>query len=359
MKKIGILTFHRAINNGAVLQAYALAKALNSLECDAKYIDYMSPKIQQDYKINPLLRRRTIKSLGVYFLFDINIMSSQKKFNEFIEKYIPLSICEISEEKKLVDNFDILLSGGDQIWNLQLTDNDTSYYLDFTNKIPKYSYGTSFGRADFSEADREKISKLLCDYKKLFVREESGKKLINALVSVKAQVVPDPVFLLTKNQWIDELKLTIYDAEKYILFFELHENELMRSYARKLSYKYKCKILRITNDFFHVKGMKNVKRTGPKEFLNYILNAKIIITDSFHAASFSMIFNKSLYIGLKEGEVAYLNTRIENLVDTFGIQDSIITKSMEENFINYSYVNSKIELERNKGYCALKEIVNE
>ena len=71
----------------------------------------------------------------------------------------------------------------------------------------------------FRKLIREKISKLLCNYKKIFVREESGKNLINALVSVKAQVVPDPVFLLTKNQWIDELKLTIYDAEKYILFF--------------------------------------------------------------------------------------------------------------------------------------------
>ena len=91
MKKIGILTFHRAINNGAVLQAYALGAALNSLNIDAKYIDYVSPKIVNDYEIVPLLKRRTIKSLAVYILFDINTIFSQKKFDKFIKTFIPLA----------------------------------------------------------------------------------------------------------------------------------------------------------------------------------------------------------------------------------------------------------------------------
>ena len=255
--------------------------------------------------------------------------------------------------------FDGLLSGVDQIWNLQLTDNDTKYYLDFTNKIKKYSYGTSFGRTEFSEEDKDRISKLLIQYKKIFVREESGKKLIDSLIPTKVTVVPDPVFLLTKEQWINNLELTKWNIGEYILYFELHKSELMRDFARKMAQKYKCKILRITNDFFCIKDMKNVKRTGPIEFLNYILNAKMVVTDSFHAASFSIIFNKLLYIGLKEGDIAYLNTRIDNMVSIFGIQKAIITTDMVENYIDYNSVNSILGAERIKGYMALEEIINE
>lgn len=359
MKRIGILTFHRAINNGAVLQTYALSTALNLLNVDAKYIDYVSPKILKDYEILPLLKRRTLKAMVVFFLVDINVMSTQKKFNKFIKLFIPLSHCDINDENEMVNTFDALLSGGDQIWNLQLTDNDTNYYLDFTNKIKKYSYGTSFGRTEFSEENKDRISKLLIQYKKIFVREESGKNLIDSLISTKATVVPDPVFLLTKEQWISNFKLTKWNRGEYILYFELHKSELMRDYARKMAQKYNCKILRITNDFFCIKDMKNVKRTGPIEFLNYILNAKMVITDSFHAASFSIIFNKLLYIGLKEGDIAYLNTRIDNMVSIFGIQKAIITTDMAENNIDYNSVNSILEAERIKGYMALKEIINE
>lgn len=362
MKKIGILTFHRAINNGAVLQAYALANALNLMGCDAKYIDYTAQRIKEDYNIVPLLKRRTIKSVGVYFLFDINILISHRKFNEFIEKNIPLSLCNICNQEELTERFDILLSGGDQIWNLRLTGGDINYYLAFTNKIRKFSYGTSFGRSDFSEAECKKISCFLKEYDKLFVREESGKNLIHTLIKTECKVVPDPVFLLSKKEWIERLDLNDekFKEKKYILFFELHDNLSMRKHALNLAKKYKCKVLRITNDFFEINGMKNIKRTGPIEFLKYILYAKMVITDSFHASAFSLIFNKQLYIGLKEGELAYLNTRMDYLINTYQIQNCVITNSMSEDAtINYTKVNEIIEMERKKGFEALKEIVND
>lgn len=359
MKKIGILTFHRAINNGAVLQTYALAKLLNSLGVDAKYIDYTAPKILEEYKIIPLLKRKSIKSVGVYFLFDLNIMATQEKFRSFVEDNIPLTNLDIKSSKEVIEKFDIVISGGDQIWNFELTDHDLTYYLDFADGIDKYSYGSSFGREYFNEDDKKIISNYLKKYKGLFVREESGKKLINSLMDNECVVVPDPVFLLTKKQWISNLNLSAKEGKDYILFFELHENRLMRDFTYKLSKKYGYKIIRLTNDFFKIKKMKGIKRTGPIDFLNLILNAKIVVTDSFHAAAFGLIFNKNLYIGLKDGKEAHLNTRIDNLAHIYGIKNQIITNGMKESSIDYSYVNQKLEYEKNRGIGVLKGIVND
>lgn len=105
--------------------------------------------------------------------------------------------------------------------------------------------------------------------------------------------------------------------------------------------------------------MKSIKRTGPIDFLNLILNAKIVVTDSFHAAAFGLIFNKNLYIGLKDGKEAHLNTRIDNLAHIYGIKNQIITNGMKESSIDYSYVNQKLEYEKNRGIGVLKGIVND
>lgn len=356
MKKIGVLTFHKAINNGAVLQAYALTKAFNEVNCDARYIDYTAIKIKNDYYIKPLFKRRSIKSIGVYFLFDLNIGATHRKFKEFIERYVPVEECQLNEDV-IKRKFDALVSGGDQIWNLKLTGNDTTYYLDFAKGIEKYSYGTSFGTAQFSSDETKLIRKLLSDYNQLNVREMSAKNYIETFIGRECNVVPDPVFLLSKYEWIEQLQLLTAPIKKdYILFFELHENEMMRSCALRLAKENKCKIYRITNDFFKVSGMKNVKRTGPIEFLKYILNARIVVTDSFHATAFALIFNRPLCIGLKQGEFAQLNTRIDNLVNTFNIKSQVITDEFHYGEINYDAVNRILNIEQEKGIAVLKEI---
>ena len=133
----------------------------------------------------------------------------------------------------------------------------------------------------------------------------------------------------------------------------------MREWALHLANANKCKILRITNDFFGIAGMKSVKRSGPIDFLEYILNAHTIVTDSFHAAAFAIIFNKPLYIGLKQGEFTHLNTRVENLVNIYNIQKQVISDDITENIIDYECVNKRISIERKVGIEILKGIIKE
>lgn len=57
VKKIGIITFHRAYNYGSALQAYALNKYLRNLGCEVETIDYCSHKQQELYKLYEPNRR--------------------------------------------------------------------------------------------------------------------------------------------------------------------------------------------------------------------------------------------------------------------------------------------------------------
>lgn len=357
MMKIGLITFHRAINNGAVLQAYALSKALNGMGVEAEYIDYTAKAISDSYSITPLFKRRNIKSILLYFLCDRNVLKMQDKFYAFVEKYLPVSKPIFSKNiEGDLEQYDILMSGGDQIWNLELTGGDRIYFWDTTNEKRRVSYGSSLGKLNFPETQKESVARMLSKFDSINVREERAKDVIDSLIKTECTVVPDPVFLLSKEEWIDSFDLKEKNGN-YILFFELHKNPTMQEKARLLSKEKGLPILRISNDFRHYERMKNIKRTAPLEFMGLILNASYIVTDSFHASAISLIFGKQLYIGLKTGKLAGLNTRIDSLVKTFGIEKQLVREDSSFEKIDYSSVNEQLKKQREFGLRRLKEII--
>ena len=62
--KVGILTFHRANNYGAVLQAYALQTYLETIGVNAEIVDYRSAYLEEDI----LWQIRILKSYYVTYL---------------------------------------------------------------------------------------------------------------------------------------------------------------------------------------------------------------------------------------------------------------------------------------------------
>ena len=93
----------------------------------------------------------------------------------------------------------------------------------------------------------------------------------------------------------------------------------------------------IPSDFTDVIGI------GPREFLGLIKNAEVVITTSFHAMAFSLIFNKKFYYELcKDG--SNNNSRLENLANICDVTDREILTSYptRENEINWDAVNNSI-----------------
>lgn len=356
MKRIGIITFHRANNLGAMLQAYALEQTL-AKKYDTKIIDYRCEKIEKIYYKKRTLKN-TIKDIARYILKHKKsryVTSKKLNFNHFVNDYL-----NITKEVFLSDNihevnylFDAIVAGSDQIWNPKLTNNDLNYFLQFADNEKKYSYAASFGNETdlFEYGDSDKILPLLESMNTIFVREKSGLNVLKTLQissSKNVKVVCDPIFLLSKKEWIDSLQLQEKEVEKYILLFLVAPETNSYNFAKRLKEKYGYAIKYI-NSYGAFEDCPvdcvNCMAAGPIEFLNLLLNAQYIVTTSFHGMAFSLNFNKQFYYELDRRESAR-NDRLENLSELFNVGCREIKSAdqiIDDTELDYDEINIKLQ----------------
>lgn len=350
MRKIGIVTFHRAVNIGAMLQAFALQKALET-EFVSEIVDYRCSCIEYGYgyKITP---HNYFKNILKSILYPKRMLLAKKRLNNyanFESRYLVKSP-QFYDEKSLKQanrHYDAFVSGSDQIWNLKLTDNDWNYYLEFAELNKRYSYAASFGDINYDSKDALKAKKMLSEYKSLLLREKSGKSVLDVLEinNDNVKVVCDPVFLLSKEDWIEALNLTYSKHEKYILLYIVADYTYAIEYARKLSQKLGCQIKYI-NLYGRLTDcpcdMQNCNTVGPKEFLNLLLNAQCVVTTSFHGMALSLVFNKQFFYELNHINIGR-NNRLTDIAEVCDVCEREIRSSdLIEGQINYEIVNKKI-----------------
>ena len=205
--KIGIITFHWAANYGAVLQTYALQRAIEKMGVDVEIIDYM-PK-QYERKWWKFLISRNLQSMQ----YKLKDYMKNKKIQRDVEGKLYLSQHYESAEK-LKSNppmYDLYISGSDQIWNefftLQGEGKLTlSYFLDFVPKgANKISYATSIGATKLCAEYWKNTLPLLKEYRSIGVREASAQELLEEK-GIKAVTLPDPTLLIEAKDY-DELFL--------------------------------------------------------------------------------------------------------------------------------------------------------
>lgn len=93
---------------------------------------------------------------------------------------------------------------------------------------------------------------------------------------------------------------------------------------------------------------------GPKEFLGYIGNADLVITDSFHCTVFSILMeakNFATYIS----PTSKKGSRITDLLDLLGLSDHLLAtdytstySDLEKTIINKELLRKKIISEQTK-----------
>lgn len=331
--KIGIITFHRAINYGAVLQAFALQRALNKNGYETEIIDYACKYLEKCYKkyYNPEHSIKGIISAIIYY----PIRSARiEKFEKFRKKYMNISSEKnITKEdlKKIANKYDYIITGSDQVWNPEQTDYDMSYFLDFVEPQKRISYAASMGTNEPPENQATIFKKYVQRYYKVSVREEENEKYLKKLLNIKVKTVADPVFLLS----IDEWKLLIDNKsiinEPYIFVYCLHEKKCYK-YAKYLSDKTGKKIVSIPDNIkVRCSGKKDFK-AGVLDFLNYIYYSDYVITDSFHATAFSIIFEKNFNIVMKQNRKA-LNGRLYSISNKYDLDEIVISGDYDINKI--------------------------
>ena len=343
-REIGIITFQDAINYGATLQTYALQKYLLNLGCNCEVINYKCEKFKDDYKCFNIYNKSFQGIVSAILKTPIN-MNKKQKFIRFRNKNIALSkkkftVDNIVETNRIYQKF---ITGSDQVWNLSLTGNDKSYFLDFVwDNKERFSYAASMGSVKLSEDEEKVISKELFLYKNISVREKDAQKCLERITPKPIIKVLDPVFLLSREQW-NQLIQSEKIKYKYILAYILHEDEVYKV-AERISKETGVKIICLQNNLKKPIKANYIFSAGPEEFLALIKNATYVVTDSFHGAAFSIIFRKTCKIVLKKS-LTNLNGRLNTLVDDFNIKESIVDgKSTKQELLSSTcYDEEKIQ----------------
>ena len=215
---------------------------------------------------------------------------------------------------------DVYITGSDQVWNSSFLPGervDVPFYLEFVDG-KKISYASSFGKTYISEKNVQEVTLYLKQYSHLSVREESGRDIISQL-GLLSEVVVDPTMLCDFSTW-DELTSNVLE-KNYILLYQIQFSSEIYKMAKKMAKKMGKQLLTVSMNPQDKGKIRHglVMLPSIPEWLSYIKHADYVVTDSFHAGVFSILFHKKFMInsGIRKG----MSSRILTLLKMVGLED--------------------------------------
>lgn len=320
-KKVGIITFHASHNYGSMLQAYALQETVLGMGCECEIINFRTEQQREFYR--PIFSRGSFVDRLKCSLFYAPYLSSWKKKHQLFEKFIKeryhLSQKEYTtlEELEQADlDYDIYVSGSDQIWNTSALDFDWAYFLPFAGNSRRVAYAPSMGplphQLTFSKEMTVKTAELLKSYNHISVREQQTMEIVTQLTDADYTVTLDPTLLVEPQKWSIMAGEAPLIKGNYIFLYTPWYNADVYEEANRMSKTLKIPIV---VSLFHDGALANLKimrrhyhcllASGPLEFLNLCKFATYTIGKSFHLVAFSILFRKSFFAvnGMEDSRV--------------------------------------------------------
>ena len=371
MKKVGLVCNYYMLNYGSLLQCYATVKAIKDMGYDIEAIQFeniptkkakkqlvLRLKIKQLFKPSAIFKKlERIKNTNYNSEYDELRKKRKEKFDKFVNENIPLSrkYNSLEEVSEYCREYDVLTLGSDQL--LCPKDIIMGYHsLEFVpDDIKKISYAASFGLSKLPMLVKKKAARDLKRFDCFAAREIAGEKIYKDLTGKSAPVVVDPTLLLSRDKWLDVAgEKPLVDGD-YIFCYFIGNNEKHREMANIIKEKTGLKIatIRHIDDYISADegfGDVCINDSGPIEFTNMILNAKYVLSDSFHSTIFSIMYHKKFLVfnRFAEGSTGSTNSRIYSLLEMLSLQDrrtddketvnDILTKEIE-----YDKVDTKLE----------------
>lgn len=330
--KIGILTFHWATNYGAVLQCYALQTYLEAIGHEVYVINY-KPR-HADCTLWNYIRFR-------HFLHHKRYCNSKKKekvLEVFRDRHLNLTsrVCKKTAIPNLISDFDIVISGSDQILNPSFLLNgegrrkvSTAYFLDFPFKGKRIGYAVSFGCTIYPQKATTIASKIINQIDRIGVRENSGLDILRSMkYQNEMRVVPDPT-ILCYSELFKGIEFQKPQATNYYCAYILHK-EIKVAAA----------------NVFYIDEENNPLTM--EAWLGAITYSKGLITNSYHGMIVALL-NKIPFVVLTITTGATgMNDRLSTLLHTIGFEDRICSEnddymSVLSNKIDWVVVDAKIK----------------
>lgn len=363
--RIGILTFHNAINYGAVLQAYAMQRAILKLGIECEIINYSCAAVERQY------RRKKMRECASWKVYINDIMSlhrldrKKEAFRSFSDSNLVLSqrISRISECN--TRGYDAIIVGSDQIFNPKNTDGDGAYLLNFHTNSKKIAYAASVGNNKFFDLWQEKYNidykSLMSEFKAISFREREAADFAAQLFGQPYKTVVDPVLLMGNDLW--ERFCRTQEKEDYIFVYNLGNNSHLVKTVKNIRIKTGLKVYVVNKD---IKGdilfykYNNISSVSPEEFLKMLFGAKYVVTDSFHGTAFSILFHKRFYSVVNPG-ANNTNSRIRCLLEELNLENRIVSLNCKmdlDKIPNYNEADKRLQIMRTDSFMWLKKALD-
>lgn len=299
--RIGIITFHRAYNCGAMLQAWALKTVL---ECMGHEVEFPACNHVGETKrwLYELINHdkhgvRVIRSLfGRFLLNALSIPSEdilRMRYRRFRKAYLPERACVPAEFE---DYYDLVIIGSDQVWSVKHTLSEASLF--FAENIPdcvrKIAYAASYGDKPLDDDSIRRVASSLERFAHISVREPLAQKQLSNLSSQRVDLTLDPTLLLTAEDY-DEIA---YNGnairEPYLFMYTLSTAPFFVNTAKQLAHKLgvKC-IVAPCYQYTRYGAIKGLTYSiSPDRLVGLARGAKYVLAGSFHGTVMGLMFHK-------------------------------------------------------------------
>ena len=381
--RIGILTLPLNVNYGGILQAYALQTILerNGYETellnDSRFPTVVPNRfslIQRLFLYPYRFLRKIVFGHPKFIMPDLELVNRYKFISfytqQFIDRYIHNNTTKLSN----LMSIDAIVVGSDQVWRGSFTNASiVDYFLSFLDersKIKRIAYAASFGTDEWeiNEENTIKCAQLIKKFDLVTVREDSGIILCNKFLNTQAHHVLDPTMLLEVSDYINLLKEENEPINNGNLFVYVLDGSTYKTSFINMVAEYYSLIpfYKKPDDthFYDIEFPFNYRECSMyptvTSWLRCFMDAKFIITDSFHGCVFSIIFNKPFYvIGNSERGMA----RFTSLLKLFELEDRMIDVHQIDSIqpstdIDWDKVNRIRKSWKEKSLCLLIGALN-
>ncbi len=326
--KAGLVTFYHIHHYGALLQAAATERAVESLGGACEIIDYY---VNQN---NDLFRKPTgvgSAAADVHTALHYKALRDRyQRFERFSKDHLRISghRFESLEELRSAElPYDLILSGSDQIWNPKIFPDgrfDPVFFGAFSTRR-KIAYAPSFGVPHIPEGMEEELRSYLESFSHISVRERQGREIVKEITGKDVPVVLDPTLLLTAEQW-SAMAAPLDRSGGYILCYCISKPGALVPYIQRLAEETGLPVVQLCGirQKVHPRAVC-VLDAGPSEFLGLFQNASYVCTNSFHGTVFSVQFQKPFFTAVAPSELAAPeSSRTFSILSRLGLTERII-----------------------------------
>ena len=282
--KIGILTFHRAYNCGAMLQAWALQTVLERKGHEVVFPDCNDVGVWCDlsfYNAHSIIRkiRRVAGWIKLVCHFRGLPLLRKMVFKRFMDRNLRHRRLSGKEWKEL----DLVVVGSDQVWNGKCAgERNASIFLGegFNSSVPVVGYGISVGDKALDERTKARLFNV--------GKTRFAKRSLKNSLGLPGPVVCDPTLLLTREDYRAVEYKSRFVKGPYMFVYAVSDRKEVIAKARKVAaaMNLKCIVADGYRDDFLRTREQNVWNLSPDRFLAYLRDAAVVLVSSFHGCVF-------------------------------------------------------------------------